>query len=596
MTMSVTDLVGRLKEAEEAFEEVPTSLKHEGKLYLTEEEWDARRRRRELENHSGGGAARGGASSSRRGGRRGRGRGRASGGPGGSNKSAWDECRRCGKTGHWARECRLKPKREMAHVTQEEEATLLLVKSSPEKITVPEKFSIAQSERAWISSAQIMMKEERVLAHLDDRKERDVETWVLDTGATNHMSGARSAFIKLEEMELGSVRFGDDSMARIEDRGTVAFLCKTGEIRSLGGVYFIPRLTTNIVSIGQLDEARYKVDVSAGVMKIQEPGDRLLAKVRRETNRLYLLQVKLAPATCLAVRGRNDEDARLWHERFGHVNMAALRKLAWEEMVRGLPSIGQVDRVCEACQAGKQRRTSFPIEAEYRAHQRLELVHACGPITPATPRGNKYFLLMVDDFTRYMWVAAIPSKDCAATAIKEIQAQAEGRSGAKLRALRTDRGGEFTATEFTKYCAAEGIHRQHTAPYSPQQNGVVERRNGSVVATARSMLKAKGLPGWFWGEAVSTAVYVLNRCPTKSVDDMTPFEAWHGKKPAVKHLKTFGCLVYVRNTTPHLKKLEDRGRKMVFIGYEHDSKAYRAYNPVTKRVHVTRDVVFDERA
>jgi hypothetical protein len=130
-TMSVADLVGRLKEAEEAFEEVSTSLKHEGKLYLTEEEWDARRRRRELENHSGDGAARGGASSSRGGGRRGRGRGRASGGPGGSNKPAWDECRRCGKTGHWARECRSKPKREMAHVTQEEEATLLLVKSSP---------------------------------------------------------------------------------------------------------------------------------------------------------------------------------------------------------------------------------------------------------------------------------------------------------------------------------------------------------------------------------------------------------------------------------------------------------------------------------
>lgn len=241
--------------------------------------------------HDGGGAscrttpvaaARGGASSSRGGGRRGRGRGRASGGPGGSNKPAWDECRQCGKTGHWARECRSKPKREMAHVTQEEEeATLLLVKSSPEKITVPEKFPIAQSERAWKSSAQIVIKEERVLAHLDDRKERDAETWVLDTGATNHMSGARAAFIKLEEMELGSVRFGDDSMARIEGRETVAFLCKTGEIRSLGGVYFIPRLMTNIVSIGQLDEAGYKVDVNAGVMKIQEPGGRLLAKVRR---------------------------------------------------------------------------------------------------------------------------------------------------------------------------------------------------------------------------------------------------------------------------------------------------------------------------
>jgi hypothetical protein len=110
------------------------------------------------------------------------------------------------------------------------------------------------------------------------------------------------------------------------------------------------------------------------------------------------------------------------------------------------------------------------------------------------------------------------------------------------------------------------------------------------------MLKAKKLPGWFWGEAVKTVVYVLNRCPTKSVYGMTPFEAWHGKKPAVHHLKTFGCIVYIRNTVPHLKKLEDRGRKMIFIGYEEGMKVYHAYDPITERVHVSRDIIFDEQA
>jgi hypothetical protein len=95
---------------------------------------------------------------------------------------------------------------------------------------------------------------------------------------------------------------------------------------------------------------------------------------------------------------------------------------------------------------------------------------------------------------------------------------------------------------------------------------------------------------------VNAVVYVLNRCPTKSVDSMTPFEAWHGRKSAMHHLRTFGCIVYVRNTTPHLKKLEDRGRKMFFVGYESGSKVYHAYDPITKRVHVTCDVVFDEQA
>jgi hypothetical protein len=189
-----------------------------------------------------------------------------------------------------------------------------------------------------------------------------------------------------------------------------------------------------------------------------------------------------------------------------------------------------------------------------------------------------------------MWVATIPSKDRAVAVIKDIQMRAEGESGFKLKALHTDRGGEFTVTKFVDYCAVEGVHRQHTAPYNPQQNGVVEPRNETVVATARSMLKAKGLPGWFWSEAVNAVVYVLNRCPTKSIDGMTPFEAWHGREPVVHHLRTFGCIVYVQNTTPHLKKLEDRGRKMIFVGYESGSKAYCAYDPITKHVHVTRDV------
>jgi hypothetical protein len=113
-----------------------------------------------------------------------------------------------------------------------------------------------------------------------------------------------------------------------------------------------------------------------------------------------------------------------------------------------------------------------------------------------------------------------------------------------------------------------------------------------VVATSRSILKAKDLPGWFWGEAMSTAVYVLNRCLTKSMDGMTSFESWHRKKPVVHHLKMFGCIVYVQNTMMHLKKLEDRGHNMIFIDYESGSKAYCTYDPITKRVHLTCDLVF----
>jgi hypothetical protein len=110
----------------------------------------------------------------------------------------------------------------------------------------------------------------------------------------------------------------------------------------------------------------------------------------------------------------------------------------------------------------------------------------------------------------------------------------------------------------------------------------------------RSLLKAKGLPGWLWGEAVATTL--LNHLPTKSVSSKVPFEAWFGKKSSVQHLRTFGCVVHVKNTPLNLKKLEDRKRLMIFIGYEPGSKADRAYKPVSGKVHVTRDVVFDEQA
>jgi hypothetical protein len=263
------------------------------------------------------------------------------------------------------------------------------------------------------------------------------------------MSRYRAAFMKINTAVLSTVCFGDDSVARIKGYGTVMFVCKNGESRSFDGLYFIPRLTTNIVSVGQLDEIGYKIDIDTGMMKIREGV--LLAKVKREVNRVYLLHPKFAQPTCLVVRGSCDEVAWRWHKRFGHVNMAALRKLTWEELVHDLPEISQVRQLCEACLVRKQRHTSFPTKVEYRAERRLELVHGdlCDPISPTTPRGNKYFLLLVDDLSRYMWVAVIPSKDRAMVTIKDIQAWAEGESDLKLKALHTDCIGEFTAAEFT---------------------------------------------------------------------------------------------------------------------------------------------------
>jgi len=132
-------------------------------------------------------------------------------------------------------------------------------------------------------------------------------------------------------------------------------------------------------------------------------------------------------------------------------------------------------------------------------------------VTPVTPGGRRYFLLLVDDLSRYMWVMILGSKGEAADAIRRAQAAAEAESGRKLRVLCIDNGGEFTTAEFVAYCVDEGIQRHYCVPYSPQQNGVVERCNQTVVGMARALLKQRGMPAIFWGEAVVTAVYILNR-------------------------------------------------------------------------------------
>jgi transposase InsO family protein len=217
-------------------------------------------------------------------------------------------------------------------------------------------------------------------------------------------------------------------------------------------------------------------------------------------------------------------------------------------LVRGLPTLEHVDQVCEACIAGKHRRAPFLQQASRRATKSLELLHGdlCGLVSPPTLRGSLYFLLHVDDYSRYMWVSLIASKDQATAEIKKINAMVERKSGNLLCALITNRGGEFTAAQFKEYCDELSVFRELTAPYSPQQNDIVERRNQSVMVAARCMLKAKKLLGIFWGEAVSCAAYLLNKTLSKSTGDKTPYEFWTGSNPAVNHFRIFGCVAHVK--------------------------------------------------
>jgi hypothetical protein len=201
--------------------------------------------------------------------------------------------------------------------------------------------------------------------------------------------------------------------------------------------------------------------------------------------------------------------------------------------------------------------------------------------------------LLVDDLSCYMWVMILGSKGEAANAIKRVQVAVEAECNRKLRVLRTDNGGEFTAAEFASYCADEGVQHHYSVSYIPQQNNIVERRNQTVVGMARALLKQRGMPTVSWGETMVTTVYILNRLPIKALNGMTSYEAWHGRKPAVSHLWVFGCLAFTKKLG-HIDKLDDRSTPGVFIGYAEGSKAYRILDLGTLHVRTTHDVVFDE--
>lgn len=458
--LSVEEVTGRLLASEDSSGPAPSPT--DGKLFLTEEQWLQRYKLKEGESgrSSGGNRGRG-----RRRGGRGRGHNGGNRNPretsGGSSSRNGDECHNCGKSGHWARECPSRKKEQarqggQVHVAQDDEPSLLLIHGSSINTMLEPASSSVSTPGHWAeatpyttcvlsgsSSDEVQLQEKSVHAVLDGDSDRDPYRWIFDTGATNHMTGCWEVFSDLDTGVTGTVKFGDDSVAQIEGCGTVLFNCKNGEHHALFNTYFIPRLTANIISCGQLDEVDCEILIKRGMMRVRDQQHRLLAKIHRGPGRLYVLDIVVARPVCLATRA--EEDAWCWHSRFGHTNFAALRKMARDGLIRGLPALTQVEQLCDACIAGKHRRAPFPTQVQGRSEHPLDLLHGdiCGPITPATPSGNRYFLLLVDDFSRFMWVVLLGSKDLASTAIKRVQAAAERKCGRKLLALRTDRGGSL---------------------------------------------------------------------------------------------------------------------------------------------------------
>jgi hypothetical protein len=377
----------------------------------------------------------------------------------GNSGIAKDECRYCGKKGHWARECKKKRDVEVYAAQAEEDEELTLFMASA---TVIEPIAVQAHPAA------VHLKESKPFAQLGENSGGDGARWILDSGVTNHMTTVRVVFSEINLRVHSTVRFGDGSATNIEGRGTVLIKCKTGGHNALTGVYYIPRLKANIVSLGQMEEAGYKFVLESGFLKLWDRAGTLAAKVKRGASRLYMLHLDVDRSVCLAAQGTSP--AWRWHSRYGHLNFRGLKRLSEGEMVKGLSHIDHVDQVCDSCLAGKQRRATFPTVAKFHAEEKLELVHGdlCGPVTPATPGGKRYFFLLVDDVSRYMWLVLLATKDEALAAFTAFQARAKAEAGRKIGTLCIDCGGEFTARSFADHCTKQEVQQHLTAPYTPE--------------------------------------------------------------------------------------------------------------------------------
>lgn len=189
----------------------------------------------------------------------------------------------------------------------------------------------------------------------------------------------------------------------------------------------------------------------------------------------------------------------------------------------------------------------------------LELVHTdvCGPMNIPFHGNNLYFILFIDDFSRMTWVYFMRQKSEVFSIFKKFKSLVERQSDNFIKCLRSNRGKEYTSKQFDKFCEDEGMERQLTVGYTPQQNGVSKRKNQTVMEMVKSMVHERGLPKSFWVEAVYAAVYLINRCPTKAVWNQTPIEAWSGRKPSMRHLKIFGCVCYAQIPKEKRQKLDE---------------------------------------
>nr|GEY03863.1 retrovirus-related Pol polyprotein from transposon TNT 1-94 [Tanacetum cinerariifolium] len=393
--------------------------------------------------------------------------------------------------------------------------------------------------------------------------------FIVDSGCTKHTTGNLKVLCNFIEKFLGTIHFGNDQFAPILGYGDLV----QGNV-TINMVYYIEGLNHNLFSVGQFCDADLEVAFrkSTCFVRVLQGNDLLTGNRRSDLYIIFLQEPTSSTPLCLMAKSTPTQ-AWLGHRRLSHLNFDYINLLSNKDILIGLPKLKYVkDQLCSSCKLSKAKRSSFKSKAVSSLKGRLNLLHIdlSGPMMVASINGKKYILVIVNDYSRYT----------------NLQAS--------VIIVRTDRGTKFLNKTLNAVFKEEGIEHQTSTARTPEQNGVIERQNCTLVEAARTMLPASQLPLFFWAEAIATACYTQNQSIIIPAHGKTPYHIINDRKPSIKHLHIFGCICYITKDGKNLDKIKEKGDQCILVGYSTQSKGYRVYNKRTRMIVESIHICFDE--
>lgn len=426
-------------------------------------------------------------------------------------------------------------------------------------------------------------------------KTENAANWIIDSGATRHMTMNAAHLTKVREPVSKEVIIGDSGRLNVKSSGDIQMEISAngksiGEQVTVKNVLHVPNICANLMSVSQMAKHGKTLVFDKENCRIFDENADLLATAPLVDDLYTLNNASKQTATAFTAIA----DANLWHRRMGHACEKNLLQI--KSSVIGINFLnGSIDQ-CTVCTQGKQTRTSFKHEGT-RASEILQLIHTdvCGPMSTSSLTGANYLLTFVDDFSRKVFVYPMKRKSEVFDIFVKFKTLVENQQNCKIKTLRSDNGTEFCNKQFDSFTAEHGILHQRTAPYTPEQNGVAERMNRTIIEKVRCMIFDAGVHMRYWAEAASTAAHLINRTPCRGMKGITPEEIWSKVKPDLTAIRVFGCKAWTHIPKENRKKLDAKSQECIFVGYCDSSKAYKLYNPKTRKFVVSRDVTFFER-